>query len=231
MGPRRLWGLAAAAVMTVAPATLVAASGLTIEIPLPDGLVAPAGTEQLLGSAPVPDQFAGKVCAVTVAAGSGGPGHPGNDLAVTSGEEALALADVDRPPGSPPVSGALRLGEEVAVRLTMGPDGVLSPGLTVLVSCPEVSSTSTSLPTSTVPSTPPATDPPGGTGAPPTLPFTGGDGTAAVVALVALSGGVALVSLTRLRPSPAVTPARRAPVPPAGVLIEGVRVRLIRHGD
>lgn len=128
------------------------ADDLSLEVPLPTVLRAPAGTEHLLASTTVPSDLVGKLCAVTIHGSNQESVHPGNDLVIASGDDRLVLADVEGEAfGESEQEGSLRLGSTVTVTLVMGSDGVFSAGMTVRVSCPETSSSSTSLPTTTTP--------------------------------------------------------------------------------
>jgi hypothetical protein len=251
------------------------ADDISLEVPLPTLVRAPAGTEHLLASTTVPSDLVGKRCAVTIQGTNQESVHPGNDLVIASGEDALVLPDVEAEAfGESEREGSLRLGDGLTVTLVMGSDGVFSAGMTVRVSCPETSSSSTSLPTtssslptttvpetttslpettttqgettttvevtttstsstsSTVTTTPTSTTEAstttteGGTSTTATtLPFTGGRGQAALAALVALAAGIALVAISKRRGAPV------GPSGPTEVMIEGVRVRLLRPDD
>jgi hypothetical protein len=247
------------------------ADDISLEVPLPTVVRAPAGTEHLLASTTVPSDLVGKRCAVTIHGTNQESVHPGNDLVIASGDDALVLTDVEGEAfGESEREGSLRLGDGLTVTLVMGSDGVFSAGMTVRVSCPETSSSSTSLPTTTVPettstagdtttsqaettttqaettttqgdttttieatttssgptSTTATTSTTMGTSTTPTtLPFTGGRGQAALAALVALAAGIALVAMSRRRGAPV------GPGGPTEVMIEGVRVRLLRPDD
>lgn len=127
------------------------ADDISLEVPLPTVIRAPAGTEHLLAATAVPSDLRGKLCAVTVHGSNQESVHPGNDLVIASGGDSLVLADVEGVAfGQLEEEGSLRLGEGLTVTLVMGPDGVFSAGMTVRVSCPETSSSSTSQPTTTV---------------------------------------------------------------------------------
>jgi hypothetical protein len=123
---------------------------ISLEVPLPTVVRAPAGTEHLLASASVRADLVGVLCVVTVHSSNQKSVHPGNDLVVGSGDDSLIIEGVeDEAFAESEQEGTLRLGSEVTVTLVMGPDGVFSAGMTVKISCPETSSTTTSLPTST----------------------------------------------------------------------------------
>lgn len=124
------------------------ADDIVLEVPLPTVVRAPAGTEHLLAATTVPGDFVGKFCAVTAHGSNQESVHPGNDLVIASGDDSLVLADVEGEAfGESSQEGALRLGDGLTVTLVMGPDGVFSAGISVRISCPETSSSSTSLPT------------------------------------------------------------------------------------
>jgi hypothetical protein len=149
--------LAGALLLAVASTSLgMAAMGadgdddISLEVPLPTVVRAPAGTEHLLASASVRADLVGVLCVVTVHSSNQKSVHPSNDLVVASGDDSLTIEDVEGEAfAESEQEGTLRLGSEVTVTLVMGPDGVFSAGMTVRISCPETSSTTTSLPTST----------------------------------------------------------------------------------
>ena len=231
------------------------ADDISLEVPLPTVVRAPAGTEHLLAATTVPGDFVGKLCAVTAHGSNQESAHPGNDLVIASGDDSLVLADVEGEAfGESSEEGALRLGDGLTVTLVMGPDGVFSAGMSVRISCPETSSSSTSLPTTstTLPGTTSTmgdttttggettttveattsstvTTTPSSTTAPTstvtTLPFTGGGGKTAMAALAALAAGVALLAVSRKKGAPA------GPHGPTEVMIEGIRVRLLHPDD
>jgi hypothetical protein len=71
------------------------ADDISVEIPLPTVVRAPAGTEHLLASVEVPSDLVGTLCAVTLHSSNQQSVHPGNDLVVASGDDSLVLADVE----------------------------------------------------------------------------------------------------------------------------------------
>lgn len=145
------WVLVVLAVASVGMTAVGAeADDISLEVPLPTVVRAPAGTEHLLASASARADLVGVLCVVTVRTSNQKSVHPGNDLVVASGGDSLVIEDVEGEPfAESGQEGTLRLGSEVTVTLVMGPDGVFSAGMTVKISCPETSSSSTSLPTST----------------------------------------------------------------------------------
>ncbi len=204
-----------AAMMTVVLAafalSLAAAAdslGFEVSIPITTVIVnAPAGSVIVLETVEVPAAFVGQSCSVLATSENPDSVHPNNDLVVSSGGSSVTLPDVEGVSGGNVVaSGTLQLGPDIVVSLAMGPDGVFSAGMDVVVDCtPEETTTTTPattippevLPTvvTTVPTEVAPTE-----ALPSTLPFTGAESDElALIALALFGTGVLFLVATRSR--------------------------------
>jgi hypothetical protein len=142
--------------------------------------------------------------------------HPNNDLVVSSGGSSVTLPDVEGVSGGNVVaSGTLQLGPDIVVSLVMGPDGVFSAGMDVVVDCtPEETTTTTTIPPEVLPTvvttvptevlptvvTTVPTEVAPTEALPSTLPFTGAESDElALIALALFGTGVLFLVATRSR--------------------------------
>ena len=147
-GGSRLMATTGAVLAVVILAATSAAAGhasVEISIPLDTVVRAPTGSITELGTAPVPDGFADHSCEVRAHAENQQSIHPGNDLVISSGDSQVRLENVESEPGQViDTEEMLVLGEVITVSLVMGPDGVFSAGLEVIVECVAEDTTTTS---------------------------------------------------------------------------------------
>jgi hypothetical protein len=155
---RPVVGFAAVAIYVLILATAVsAANGFEITIPVETVVRAPEGSitdfEPVIQ---VPEEYQGQECSVVAHAQNQGSVHPDNDLLVTSGSSQVVIPDVEAEPGgSVEGEGTLVLGSTIVVSLRMGPDGVFSAGIDVVIDClPNgTTTTTTEVTTTTTPAT------------------------------------------------------------------------------
>lgn len=138
-------GVVLAAVMLAATSAGASHASVEISIPLDTVVRAPEGSITELGTAAVPDGFAGHSCEVRAHAENQVSIHPGNDLIIRSGDSEVRLEDVESEPGQViETAEMLVLGEAISVSLVMGPDAVFSAGIDVSVECVAEDTTTTS---------------------------------------------------------------------------------------
>ncbi|MGH8952564.1 MAG: LPXTG cell wall anchor domain-containing protein [Acidimicrobiia bacterium] len=124
--------------------------GFELTIPLDTVAYIPYDSHRVLATEPVPAQFAGQSCEVIGISHNQDSVHPDNDLWVESGTSMVILHNVeDEPGGTVEAAGTLVLGSEVTVTLHMGPDGIFSAGLDVVVDCAGQATTTTIAATTT----------------------------------------------------------------------------------
>jgi hypothetical protein len=152
------------AILVVAAGAAGAQDGGIVEIPLGTVVRTDPGAEVSLDSVAVPTELVGLECSVQSRSENNSSVHPGNDLVVTSGAESVVLSDVEGSPGKvTTATSTVTLGDDIAVTLIMGPDGVFSAGAraAIVLECivPEptitttTSTTTTTIPTETTVST------------------------------------------------------------------------------
>ncbi len=126
--------IGAAAILVSTAGTVGAQTGGIVEIPLITVVRTDPGIHTLLASMAVPADLVGQECSVESHAENNSSVHPGNDLVVTSGAASVTLADVEGAAGKITTATAtVTLGDDVAVTLIMGGDGVFSAGATAVV--------------------------------------------------------------------------------------------------
>ncbi len=156
---RILAPLAAMAVLFVIG--VPAARAAAIEISIDTVVRAGEGSITLLATTDTPPDLIGMSC-VGVAEATNQPSvHPGNDLIVASGGDAIVLEDVERDPNAVTKAEALlTLGPTVEVSLRMGPDEVFSGRLVFTIGeCTPPTTTTTEPPTTTTEPTTTTTQP------------------------------------------------------------------------
>ena len=117
------------ATLVVTAGAVGAQDGGIVEIPLGTVVRADPGAEVSLNSVAVPTELVGLECSVQSRSENNSSVHPGNDLVVTSGPESVVLSDVEGSAGKVTTATAtVTLGDDIAVTLIMGPDGVFSAG-------------------------------------------------------------------------------------------------------
>ncbi len=182
--------------------------GFEVSIPITTVIVnAPAGSVIVLETVEVPAAFVGQPCLVLAASANPDSVHLNNDLVVSSGGSSVTLSDVEGVSGGNVVaSGTLQLGPDIVVSLVMGPDGVFSAGMDVVVDCtPEETTTTTpatTVPTEVLPTvvTTVPTEVLPTEALPSTLPFTGAESDElALIALALFGTGVLFLVATRSR--------------------------------
>lgn len=125
--------LLAAFTLTVVTVTAALAAP-TIVIPIDTVVRAPAGSVTRLAEADVPPNLVGFNCTGFATAENQDSVHPNNDLILTSGGTTAVLPDVEGTPYEISVAtGTLLLGETITVDLLMGPDGVFSGGMEIVI--------------------------------------------------------------------------------------------------
>jgi len=145
-----------------------------LEIPVDTVISDGAGSEHLVATAPVEQEDVGRECTVAVEGVNNESAHPNTDLLVRSGDGEVVAPDVEREPEvRTEASGTLVLGDEVAVFVRLGPDGVFSGGLVVSVECLPAPTTTVATTTTTVVTTPPAPEAPPAVPVPAVPDFTG----------------------------------------------------------
>lgn len=124
----------------------------------------------------VPADLVGLSCTVTAVSTNNVSAHPGNDLVVQSwngSADEVRIGDVEAESfTSATASGRLELGDWWQVFVDIGPDGVFSGGLTVVVSDCINQTTTTTQPTTTTTEVPPSTTTTTSPSSTPTLPPT-----------------------------------------------------------
>jgi hypothetical protein len=191
--------------------------GFEVSIPITTVIVnAPAGSVIVLETVEVPAEFVGQSCSVLAVSANPDSVHPNNDLVVSSGGSSVTLPDVEGVSGGNVVaSGTLQLGPDIVVSLVMGPDGVFSAGMDVVVDCtPEETTTTTTIPPEVLPTvvttvptevlptvvTTVPTEVAPTEALPSTLPFTGAESDElALIALALFGTGVLFLVATRSR--------------------------------
>ena len=128
-------------------------SGPTIDIPVDTVVYGDPGSVHQLAVVPVDPAMQGMECAVVATAENNDSVHPDSQLTIASGASSAQLADVESAPGKvTPGDGTLVLADQIAVSVTLGPDGVFSGGVTVTITC-QAPPPTTSPPTTTTPPT------------------------------------------------------------------------------
>lgn len=147
--------------LTVSLALGAGGQAVTVEVPLDTVVYGPEGSSHLLGSADVPQELQGLECEVAAIAQNQESVHPNNDLIVSSNDDQIVLADVEREAGVHTVADELlTLGSEITVTLVLGSDGVFSAGIMVkLCDIPELTTTTTTTTIASSTTTPPTTSP------------------------------------------------------------------------
>lgn len=132
--------LAATAVLSLVSGSVVAEGAASINIPIDTIVRGDPGSQHLLATEPIAEEFQGRSCKLTATSQNQGSVHPDNDLIVASDGNQVVLENVERTPGATTVAdGNLTLGPNVTVTLELGPDGVFSAGINVNLDCqPEV---------------------------------------------------------------------------------------------
>ena len=147
------------AVVPIATATADASSGPSISVPVTDVVFGVPGSAHQLASVAVDAALQGTTCAVVATSENNESVHPGTTLVVSSGSAGVTIPDVESSPSVvKPATGALVLGPQIVVEVTLGPDGVFSGGVDVQLTC-ESPSPPTTAPPPTTTSPPPSTTP------------------------------------------------------------------------
>jgi hypothetical protein len=142
------------AILVVAAGAVGAQDGGIVEIPLGTVARTDPGAEVSLDSVAVPTELVGLECSVQSRSENNSSVHPGNDLVVTSGAESVVLSDVEGSAGKVTTATAtVTLGDDIAVTLIMGPDGVFSAGAraAIVLECIVPETTTTTTTTTTIP--------------------------------------------------------------------------------
>jgi hypothetical protein len=142
------------ATLVVTAGAVGAQDGGIVEIPLGTVVRADPGAEVSLNSVAVPTELVGLECSVQSRSENNSSVHPGNDLVVTSGAESVVLSDVEGSAGKVTTATAtVTLGDDIAVTLIMGPDGVFSAGAraAIVLECIVPETTTTTTTTTTIP--------------------------------------------------------------------------------
>lgn len=132
-----------------------------IVIPIDTRIDAAPGSLTVIATVNTPPELVGQSCEGVAVAENGRSVHPNNNLILTSGTSETVLADVEGASYKvTPAAGAITLGETVTVTLEMGPHGIFSGGLAILidVECtppPTTTTTSTTTTTTTTTTAPP----------------------------------------------------------------------------
>ncbi len=80
--------------------------------------------------------FAGQSCTVRAVRDGEGPVHEGNDLSISSGDDTVVLANVEREPAATTDgSDAITLGDVITIELTMGSDEAFAGDIVVEFDC------------------------------------------------------------------------------------------------
>jgi hypothetical protein len=150
-------------------------SGPSITVPISTVAFGEEGSLHVLASAPVDASLLGSTCTVRAVADNNESVHPDSTLTVASGSTSVRLDDVESAPDKvTDGSGSLVLGSDLVVTVTLGPDGVFSGGIEVMLTCQSPPPPTTTPPTTTQP--PPSTTttqpPPTTTTVPPDGPTT-----------------------------------------------------------
>lgn len=124
--------LASACFAVVVMGPMALAQSLDIVIPI-DTVARSSG---VLATEPVPPELQGTTCNVTASAENQSSVHPDSNLIIASDSDSITLLDVEREPGAvTTTSESLTLGADITVSLEIGPDGIFSGGITLVVSC------------------------------------------------------------------------------------------------
>lgn len=116
------------------PAAYAAEFGM--EIPIDTVVRGAEDTVHDLASRAVGPEFAGQECTVTSRAVNQISVHPNSDLIVKSGSSQVVVPDVESAPNATVVAEeVLTLGDEIAISVRLGEDGIFSGGITVTVEC------------------------------------------------------------------------------------------------
>jgi hypothetical protein len=140
-------------------------SGPSISVPISTVAYGEEGSLHVLASTPVDAALQGSTCTVRAVADNNDSVHPDSTLTVASGSTSVRLDDVESAPGKvTDGSGTLVLGADLVVSVTLGPDGVFSGGIEVMLTCESPPPPTTAPPTTAPPTT---TQPPPTTTQPP----------------------------------------------------------------
>ncbi len=131
-----------------------ATDDVTLSYSLDTVVFAPEGSVEELVSTDIADDLVGRECTVTLTADNNDSVHPDNDLIITSGADEVVVVNVEAEAFvSITAEETLILGPTLTVSVRLGPDGVLSEGGLLQLSC------SGSSPATTTPTTSPSTTP------------------------------------------------------------------------
>jgi hypothetical protein len=126
--------------------------GPSISVPISTVAYGEQGSLHVLASTPVDAALQGSSCTVRAVADNNGSVHPDSTLTVVSGSTSVRLLDVESAPGkTTDGSGTLVLAADLLVSVTLGPDGVFSGGIEVMLTCESPPPTTTTPPTTTQP--------------------------------------------------------------------------------
>lgn len=212
-------GLALLAVLLIAvPATAQETGVIEIDIfgtvsGKTEGEIVPITSE------PVPEGMVGWTCTGAAAGVNNESQHVGNDFIISTGGTTAEIINWEAVSGATtPMTGTVVLGATIDVSLRMGPSGVSSGGVVIVLSClaptppttvpPTTVPPTTTPPTTVPPTTTPPTTTPGTTEAPPEGGVSAGGGAtagggaeAAVLWLtggaLALLGGATVLAMRR----------------------------------
>jgi hypothetical protein len=170
-------GLALLAVLLIAVPAMAQTETGTIEIEVfgtvtgrTEGEIVPITTE------PVPEGMVGWTCSGVAAGINNESQHLNNDFIISTGGTTGEILNWEAVSGATtPMTGTVVLGSTIDVSLRMGPSGVSSGGVVIILSCSAPTPPTTVPPTTVPPTTVPPTTPP--TTVPPTTPPTTTPGT------------------------------------------------------
>lgn len=105
-----------------------------VVIPIDTIVRAAPGSITLLATATIPPELVGYSCVTVAVASNQDSVHPNNDLIIESNGTKVEVLDVEANPyADTPATGSLTLGTTATVSLRMGPGGVFSGGLDVIL--------------------------------------------------------------------------------------------------
>jgi hypothetical protein len=129
---------AAILVFSVFTTPTASAADVGLEIPIDTVIRDDPGTAHVMASHDVDPSLLGRQCNVSKTAMNQHSVHPENDLIVRSGDTESILRDIESEPNATVVGeGTLVLGDEIVVSLLLGPDGVFSATLSIVLDCQE----------------------------------------------------------------------------------------------
>ena len=158
----RRGGMVVIGALVMSVAHVASADAPVIRIPTSTVVRGEPGSVHHIASVAVDPDLRGLECRVAARAANQSSVHPDTDLVVSSGGEEVILRDVERSPEVTTIGqGTLLLGDQVGVAVVLGPDGVMSAGMRVELTCssPTTSTTTTTVDTSTT-MAPTTTEPP-----------------------------------------------------------------------